>query len=652
MNLNSTKVSTRISILASMSMFVALFLSLSYFWGDRIVSRDFQKQSDFSRLADRVQDVEIGTLQMRRSEKDFLLRKDEKYLKKYEISEKGVLSALEELKNLSVSRTALDSINRLKEGLQNHSETFHQVVLQHKRLGLDEKSGLQGKLRNAVHKIETMIKSTDNEGLMVKMLMMRRHEKDFMLRGQLKYIGRIRKRRKEFDALLAEASYSTEQTDQFSTLMSSYQNGFRNYAQAVVALQPLTKKLSAIFAGMTEDFANIHKISQAGLKTTQVSLTEDRRFTKQLFLGSALITLLIALGLAVLIGRSITNPLRKMTSAMQKLAQGDVSIEIPSLNEKNVIGDMAKAVEVFKRNAIQKQQDEASAKQEQFEKNKRREVMEIATNNFANKIETIVQQLTRVSHQQNDTAHSMAEISENTSSQASSVSIASEQASANVQAVASATEEMTSTIGEISMQVEQASNASRQAVADVEDTSAQMNSLSETANNIGEVIELISSIAEQTNLLALNATIESARAGDAGKGFAVVAGEVKQLASQTAKATEEISKQIGDIQTASKRASGSMENVARTIKNVDEISSSIAAAMEEQGAATQEIANNVHQAATGTQQVNDSINAVTQASQEAGQASERVLSTVDELSTQVEALQKEVNLFVENVMVG
>ncbi len=635
-----------------MSMFVALFLSLSYFWGDQIVSRDFKKQADYSKLADLVRDVEIGTLQMRRSEKDFLLRKNEKYLKKYDISAQGVFSALEELKSLSVSRSSLANISRLEQGIKNHRQTFHQVVMQHERLGLDEKSGLQGKLRSAVHQIEAMIKSADNEPMMIKMLMMRRHEKDFMLRGKIKYLGRIRQRRKEFNALLANASYSKEQTDQLTTLMTAYQNGFRNYAQAIVALQPLTKKLSAIFAGMTEDFARIHKISQEGLKSTKASLTKDRSLTKQLFVGSAIITLLTALGLAVLIGRSIRNPLQEMTSSMQRLAEGDVSVEIPSLNENNVIGDMARAVEVFKRNAIQKQHDEARSKQEQFEKNKRREEMEEATNDFASKIEIIVQQLTQVSHQQNDTAHSMAEISENTSSQASSVSISSEQASANVQAVASATEEMTSTIGEITKQVEQASSASRQAVTDVENTSAQMNSLSETANNIGEVIELISSIAEQTNLLALNATIESARAGDAGKGFAVVAGEVKQLASQTAKATEEISKQIGDIQAASKRASGSMENVARTIKNVDEISTSIAAAMEEQGAATQEIANNVHQAATGTQQVNDSINAVTQASQEAGQASERVLSTVDELSTQVEALQKEVNIFVENVMVG
>jgi methyl-accepting chemotaxis protein len=652
MKLSSAKISSRINLLASMSILVAALLSFSYFYGDHMISRDFQKQSEFGHLAKLVQEVEIQALTMRRNEKEFLLRKDAKYIKGYDTAEKAIFHALEEASGLSVSKTVSANIKSLEQGVERHKDIFHNITKLQKKLGFDEKQGFRGQLQKAAGEVEGILKSTTHDGLMTRMLRMRSDEKDFKLQGNKKYIASISKKRSDFDDMLAGTFFSKEKKAKFGTLMDAYQKNFNDFANATLTLKPEMKKLSLIFTSLNADFDAIHKVSEEGVHNTKSSLMADRVFTKKLFLGSAVVALIFALGLAMLIGRSIVMPLRKMTAAMQKLAEGDVSVEIPNRHDQNQIGYMAQAVEVFQKHAIQKLKDEEQSEHAQREKNEKRQAMDAATSDFTITIGSIVEKLTSVSSEQNETASSMADISEKTSAQASSVSTASEQASANVQAVATAAEEMTSTIAEISQQVGQASNASRQAVEEVENTSVQMTNLSETANKIGAVVELISSIAEQTNLLALNATIESARAGEAGKGFAVVAGEVKQLASQTAKATAEISQQISDIQGASSRASASMGNVAQAIRNVDEISTAIAAAMEEQGAATQEIAGNVHQAAAGTQQVNESIVSVTHASQEAGVASERVLTTADELSSQVQVLKSEVGLFLEKVQAG
>ena len=368
----------------------------------------------------------------------------------------------------------------------------------------------------------------------------------------------------------------------------------------------------------------------------------------KIILGILLAGLIIS-GILIASARAISKPVKGITDIMTRMADGDLENTIPSTSRSDEIGQMSQTLGQFQNQLRQVKEMEALEHSDAERREEARLAMQETTSQFTQNIGDIVNSLALASNEQKTTARSMATIADQTSTQASSVSSASHEALSNVQTVASAAEEMSSTIGEIGEQVLQASNASKQAVEEVDKSSRQMDKLENTANKIGEVIEMISGIAEQTNLLALNATIESARAGEAGKGFAVVASEVKQLASQTSKAADEIVVQISDLQSATRHASESMVDVSQIIAKVEEISTVIAAAMEEQGAATQEIASSVHQAAVGTQLVNDNINSVAEASQEAEAASGQVMASADSLSQQADELRAEVDRFIQKV---
>ncbi|QQR69857.1 MAG: MCP four helix bundle domain-containing protein [Alphaproteobacteria bacterium] len=389
------------------------------------------------------------------------------------------------------------------------------------------------------------------------------------------------------------------------------------------------------------------KRSTEGSKTLDRIIEEAKR---QMWTLTG-IGVVLGLGLGLLIAvAGVSRPLGRMVTAMTKVADGDLNTVVPGLGQKDEVGDLASALDKFKAAALENRR--LVAEQEEAKKRaaaERKTAMLKMADDFEASVKGVVEQVTSAATKMQSTAQSMSAVSEQTSRQAGAVSASSDQAAHNVESVASAAEELNASIGEISRQVDEAARIARSGVEDADKTNITMQELSSAAEKIGDVVKLIEEIASQVNLLALNATIEAARAGEAGKGFAVVANEVKNLANQTGNATQEITRQISGVQAQTKLAVEAIGTITTTIRRVNEISTAIASAVEEQGAATQEISRNVQQASQSAGEVSRNIGGVTQAATETGSSATEVLHSAGALSSQADALRQVVNGFLGTV---
>ena len=446
---------------------------------------------------------------------------------------------------------------------------------------------------------------------------------------------------RSFAAAQASAGRDSAQTARLRRLDGLVATWHQAIADAGTGSEAMAKIRSGV--------AEILSAEQVGLTKQVAAQAAAARETDVFLSGGALVSMLAAILIGAVLVRLIGHPLRDMTQAMRRLAAKDLEAAVPCVGRRDEVGDMAAALQVFKDSMILAEALAAEQQANRIAREQRALRLDDLVRGFEDRVGGMARILSSGSTDLRSTAHSLTANADQTNQKAGVVGAAAEAASAGVQTVAAAAEQLSASISEISQQVAQSARVTGRAVADAQRTDAIVHALAGAAERIGHVVGLISDIAGRTNLLALNATIEAARAGEAGKGFTVVASEVKNLASQTAKATSEIGAQISQVQAATREAVAAIESITTTIQQVSAIATTIAAAVEQQGAATAEIARNVQQTARAAQDVTVNIGGVSYAANDTGAAASQVLNAASDLSEHAERLGREVDSFVADV---
>lgn len=649
-SLKNAAISVQIRLIVILAL-LGFVVSGALFYGSKIQCEE-KENARMQALAiqDAVYQIRYNFLNARRNEKDFLLRLDDASIKKHADTSSRIAELIDKLKLLSAADAAhQQEIESIESGYAKYRGQFDAVVKYWRSIGLTANSGLQGDFYEAANDISEAVQSINDPKLVASFLRMRQSEKNYLISLDYKYIKQFNSYTEEFAQTLASTDTGLTSKGKLSELLDTYSRKFRMVSDLRDNISAQTKKLSAVYAEVdpiTESFSKAMG-QQAQQATDQSQLAVNRNFY---FMIAFLVMVTIFVGVfSSIVGRRISGQIVELRNSMKSLAHGNLETYVPHADQTNEIGQMAQTVEVFK--TSMKEVDHLR-KEEVAKRCAAEEAQTILfkqTNIFENSVSAVVKAISAASDKMQSTAASMSSTAEETSHQANSAASAAEHTSTNVQTVAASAEELSSTVNEILRQVNQSSDIAHSAVEKADRIDQLVQGLADTAQKISDVTVMISEIAAQTNLLALNATIEAARAGEAGKGFAVVASEVKNLATQTSKATGDISAQIDAVQEATKHAVSAIQDISSTIRQSSSIASTIAAAVEEQGVATKEIATNVNQAAEGTAEVSSNIVGVRHAAEETGRAANEVMSVANELAQHSGTLRQAVEGFIAEV---
>ena len=668
-NLKNIKIGRKVSggfgvvLVLLVTLAVVSYMSLS------AAEQDFVEYRSLARQANEIGRVQANMLHARLAVKDYILRASDEAREEMEIRIESAIQQMDVVRGLVTDTGTVTMLTEMEAQIRNYRSAFEEVVpLIARRDDLVAQLNQVGPSieRDLTQIMESAFEDDDAEAAfragqtLRNLLLARLYVFRFLDTNDDASYQRVQSEVESFDANAATLLRNLQNPER-QRLAQQVLDGVAAYRVAFEAVHEVILSRNAI---ITDTLDRIGPQVAAEIEAFKLAVKEQQDVMGPQAVADMergiLIDEIIAIG-AILLGilaayfiaTGISRPVTAMTGAMQRLAQGDKTVDIPATDHRDELGAMAQAMQVFKDNALEVEHlDQQRKAAEQKAAEERRLATRKLADEFESRVSGVVRKVSSSAKDMHETATRLSSNSEETSRQSSSVASASEQAAANVQTVAAAAEEMSSTIGEISRRVTDASDMSQQSVTHADQTSQNMQTLSASAEEISSVIQLITSIAEQTNLLALNATIEAARAGDAGKGFAVVASEVKNLATQTARATEEISQKIRNVQTEAGKAVKATSEISEAIRSIDTIASSIASAVEQQTAATQEISRNAHEASRGTQEVSATIAGVTEAASETGQASQQILDFATGLAAQSEQLNQAVRSFLEEVRAG
>jgi methyl-accepting chemotaxis protein len=641
-------ISIQVGVIGAIALLGFVLIGIIYFVGSaqQISSQAELDLATKSRAA--TSQIVINLLQLLRHEKDFLLRHDDAFVAAHA---KVAETVTDNIKNLADELIPTDRmlLQQIADGLASYLAQFKILAADAGALGLTGELGLRGSLRQAVHEIEDDLAGAADTRLMISMLMMRRHETDFIARQDPKYAAQLQQEATTFASLLQSAALSPDAMAKLRDRLAKYQQDFTRVAEATLRQKQDIQTVSSTFNEIEPKIDTLRnslvqrtKIQSAANSATQATI---KTLITTGLVGIALTVVLFAW----LVGRSIAYPVMAITATMKALAAGDRSVVIPGGGRKDEIGAMANAVVVFKDNMIEADRLDAAQTSERAAKERRRDAMDQHTQDFGTSISGVMASLATAAGGMRQAANFMSQAASEVHEQASGTASGAGKSSQALTTVAAAVEQMTASIDEIAGQVTAAAAVAREAVQQAATGQASIRGLAEATSRIGDVVGLISSIAGQTNLLALNATIEAARAGDAGKGFAVVAGEVKALAAQTAKATAEISSQITAIQSAAGSAIAVVEQIGTVIGRMEHVSSAIASAVEEQSVTTREIAQSVQAVTVAVEGAAQAMGEVVDNADKAGQVSQTVQGGADEIGEQASKLRIEVDQFLHAI---
>ncbi len=594
----------------------------------------------------------MTALQLRRHEKDFLLRAEERFASEHAAAaDRGrkEITRLRQLAGALGDADLLRGTDALSAPYEAYLSAFADLVALRRTMGLDPTTGLEGGMRNSVHDLEKRFTEVGDLLFANKVLLLRRHEKDFMLRRQPSYLAEHAKSAEELRGAIRARDLPLADKTALIGLVDAYESRFQQWSSAATRLIEIQKKVSDSYTALEPIvLASTEKADQLSQHFEDEATALDKT-SFVLLLVTVLGAIALTVPLALMIWRHAARALDGMETSMRAIERGDYATTVAGGEHDTEIGAMARSL-VDLRDRLQEAEALRAARAEDDRRRlERTERLERLVRGFEADVAQVVGTLSSAATELQAASGTLTGTAEETSRQSSAVAGAAEAASEQVGTVAGASEQLTQSIAEISTKMIESHDVSKEAVGEAEKAATIVHELDRSAARIGEVVDLIQAIASQTNLLALNATIEAARAGEAGRGFAIVANEVKQLAAQTTRATEQIGTQITTIQSATAIAVEAIDRISGTIGRLDAIGAAIGAAVEEQSTIASEITQSIQFAAAQTNAASSSIGGVLTASEETSSAAHQVHAAADDLSRQSETLTSKVASFVTGV---